>query len=65
MIGFGKLEGGFKKEFSKPENRLQFSSAAYWYQTEPHAPWPALPSVADRAPAPDDPSWVKERAEKQ
>jgi hypothetical protein len=25
-------------------------SVAYWYQTEPHAPFPALPSVNDRIP---------------
>ena len=28
-----------------------FSSVAYWYQAEPHAPFPALPKVADRLPA--------------
>ena len=28
-----------------------YSSVAYWYQAEPHAPFPALPSVADRLPA--------------
>jgi hypothetical protein len=27
-----------------------FYSTAYWYQTEPHAKFPALPSVADRVP---------------
>lgn len=27
-----------------------FSSVAYWYQTEPHAPFPPLPSVDDRIP---------------
>ena len=27
-----------------------FYSVAYWYQAEPHAPFPALPSVADRLP---------------
>jgi hypothetical protein len=27
-----------------------FYSVAYWYQTEPHAPFPALPAVADRLP---------------
>jgi hypothetical protein len=64
-IGFGKLEGAYNTEFSKPENRLQFSSTAYWYQTEPHAPWPALPRAADRAPARDDPSWIKEHKDKK
>jgi hypothetical protein len=27
-----------------------YSSVAYWYQTEPHAPFPSLPSAADRVP---------------
>jgi hypothetical protein len=27
-----------------------FYSVAYWYQAEPHAPFPALPAVADRLP---------------
>ena len=27
-----------------------FYSTAYWYQTEPHAPFPALPTPADRIP---------------
>jgi hypothetical protein len=27
-----------------------YYSTAYWYQTEPHAPFPALPAVADRVP---------------
>ena len=27
-----------------------FSSVAYWYQTEPHAPFPALPEAAARMP---------------
>jgi hypothetical protein len=27
-----------------------FYSVAYWYQTEPHAAFPALPAVADRVP---------------
>ncbi len=26
------------------------SSVAYWYQTEPHKPWPALPAGKDRLP---------------
>ena len=27
-----------------------FYSTAYWYQTEPHAPFPAMPAPADRVP---------------
>jgi len=29
-----------------------FYSVAYWYQSEPHAPFPALPSVGQRIPRP-------------
>lgn len=30
-----------------------YSSVAYWYQSEPHAPFPVLPPVAERLPLPD------------
>ena len=51
-IGFGKNEHPmFHEQFSKPENPLQFSSVAYWYQTEPHTPLPPMPSSAERQPA--------------
>ena len=29
----------------------EYSSVAFWYQAEPHAPFPALPGVAERLPA--------------
>ncbi len=29
------------------------SSTAYWYQLEPHKPFPALPPVEQRLPRPD------------
>jgi hypothetical protein len=32
------------------EGSHDYSSTAYWYQTEPHAPFPALPLVAERLP---------------
>jgi hypothetical protein len=34
-------------------NQVQtdYSSVAYWYQTEPHQPMPELPAVAERLPA--------------
>jgi hypothetical protein len=32
------------------------SSTAYWYQAEPHAPFPPLPAVAERLPLPDEPT---------
>jgi hypothetical protein len=57
-IGFGIDEAPFfRKEFSKRGSTLQFSSTVYWYQTEPHAPLPAMPAAVDRAPAPEEPFW--------
>jgi hypothetical protein len=32
-----------------------FYSVAYWYQTEPHAAFPALPAAEDRIPKMFDP----------
>lgn len=50
-VGFGKNEGAFFREiFSKPENPLEFSSVAYWYQKEPHRSLAPLPSYRDRRP---------------
>ena len=58
MIGFGVNEDpSFRREFSKRGNSLQFSSTVYWYQAEPHAPLPSLPSAAERAPAPEQAFW--------
>ena len=34
------------------EARADYSAVAYWYQTEPHAPWPALPLLQARLPRP-------------
>ena len=57
-IGFGKGEDPrFAMEASKPENRVQFSSTVYWYQVEPHASLSAMPPAAQRAPAPESPTW--------
>lgn len=48
-----------------------YSSVAYWYQSEPHRPYPSLPSVEKRIPfalesAPDFifPEWEKTEEEK-
>jgi hypothetical protein len=58
VIGFGKHEDPmFYREFSKPENQLQFSSVVYWYQVEPHAAMPEMPPAAERAPAAESPVW--------
>ncbi len=58
MIGFGVNEDPmFRRDFSRPGTTLQFSSTVYWYQTEPHAPLPQIPSAAERAPAPEEPFW--------
>ncbi len=52
VIGFGATENGWRQNFSKPESILQFSSTVYWYQTEPHAPFPAMLPAGEREPAP-------------
>jgi hypothetical protein len=50
-VGFGKNESPwFREVFSKPENPLQFSSVAYWYQKEPHVPFAPLPGNRERQP---------------
>jgi hypothetical protein len=59
-IGFGVTEKWFKDGFSRFGTSLQLSSTVYWYQTEPHAPLPPLPSVADREPAPNKLYWPEE-----
>jgi hypothetical protein len=57
-IGFGVNEApSFRTEFSQPGNTLQLSSVVYWYQTEPHAPLPAMPGAAKRTPAPEVAFW--------
>ncbi len=57
-VGFGANEHPmFRREFSKPGSTLQLSSVVYWYQTEPHAALPTMPSAADRAPAPEIAFW--------
>lgn len=57
-IAFGENEDPFfHDQFSRPGTKLQLSSTCYWYQTEPHVPFPPLPSVADRAPAPEKLFW--------
>lgn len=62
-IGFGVNEDPmFRREFSKKGNTLQLSSTVYWYQTEPHAPIPTLPNVADRNPAPEESFWPEKES---
>jgi hypothetical protein len=51
-IGFGKNENPFfVQRFSAPGSELEFSSVCYWYQTEPHAAFPALPPAGQRVPS--------------
>jgi hypothetical protein len=62
-IGFGANEDPvFRREFAKSGNALQLSSTAYWYQTEPHAPQPALAPAAERVPAPEEAFWPEREA---
>lgn len=57
-IGFGVNEdASFRREFSKRGNTLQLASTAYWYQTEPHVPFPPMPPAVERAPAPEEQFW--------
>lgn len=61
-IGFGEHDDpGFRRDFSRFGNSLQFSSTVYWYQTEPHAPLPPMPPAAERAPAPEELYWPEKK----
>jgi hypothetical protein len=62
-IGFGETETGFIKGFSQYGSDLEFSSTVYWYQTEPHAPLPTMPSAVDRAPAPEERYWAEKKVD--
>ncbi len=42
-VAFGAAETFFLETFSKPENPLEFSSVAYWYQKEPHEAFAPMP----------------------
>ncbi len=58
FIGFGQNEDKFfAKNYAKRGNELELSSVAYWYQAEPHAPFPPMLPAAQRAPAPEDAFW--------
>jgi hypothetical protein len=53
-IGFGEHEWPmFLEWFGKPSGTLEFSTCCYWYQTEPHAPFPPLPRHRARRPSLD------------
>jgi len=50
-VGFGANEDSFfRLGYSKPENKLELSSVAYWYQREPHAAFAPLLPASKRAP---------------
>ncbi len=36
------------------QNLTRYASTAYWYQAEPHKPFPPLPPVEARLPRPDE-----------
>ena len=38
-----------------------YSSTAYWYQTEPHAPFPNLLPLEARLPRPNEPGMVEKK----
>ena len=50
-IGFGKNEApNFFQAYRQPGSELEFSSVCFWYQTEPHAAYPAMPPASARMP---------------
>jgi hypothetical protein len=58
-VGYGRNEHPtFREQFSRPGMELQFSSTCYWYQVEPHAPFPPMLKPADREPAPENRFWL-------
>jgi hypothetical protein len=58
-IGYGPNEHPmFREQFSKPGTEIQFSSTCYWYQAEPHAPFPPMLALDKRAAAPDHRFWL-------
>lgn len=60
-VGFGEHEDPmWAREYSRPGFRIQLSSTSYWYQNEPHAVFPLMPSQADREPAPEKPGWPED-----
>jgi hypothetical protein len=61
-VAFGKNDNSiFRPEYSKPINPLEFSSVAYWYQSEPHRPFAPLPGAMARRPVAYDTALVKAR----
>jgi hypothetical protein len=50
-IPFDKYFRGTIEHGSANHRSDNFYSVAYWYQTEPHAPFPSLPPVESRIPA--------------
>lgn len=40
----------FREMFGRPGNELKPAYTCYWYQSEPHVPFPPLPAAKDRAP---------------
>lgn len=58
MIGFGSNEDKFfSAHYAKPGNELELSSVAYWYQVEPHKPFPPISPAVERTAAPEDRFW--------
>lgn len=63
-VAFGKNDNAlFRQEYSKPLNTLEFSSVAYWYQSEPHRPFAPLPVASARRPVPYDTALTKALAQ--
>jgi hypothetical protein len=56
-IGFGANENPmFTRQYGYPGSELEFSTVCFWYQTEPHASYPAMPPADARRPSPPLPN---------
>ena len=60
-VGFAKIEEASFQYYSLPENALELSSVAYWYQKEPHKAFTPLPPSRERRPSLPPPAAQKYR----
>lgn len=61
--GSQKFADGTNSGFIERDDLM--SSVAFWYQVEPHKPWPALPSASERLPFREEALISGARAAKQ
>jgi hypothetical protein len=64
-MGFGKQEGANWKKRFPDIMTVDCSTTTYWYQTEPHKPFDAFPSCAERRPVNVETKPMKPSTEKE